>query len=148
MRNTHSLLLFGSWIWIKINATSSRGQLCRESWLQQKSSAMWKSGGSDQFSDTDLVDWHFHCHDKVTRVVWLGCIVPQSVWVEWLQWLEGRNLGWFIFATPPTWFAASTMLHPHHHYHHSPLNLFPLNLDPIILSHEHPQSPSSFFSMN
>lgn len=75
-----------------------RSQLCGE------------SGGSDQFSKMDLVDEHFHCRVKVMRGVWLGCVVPQSVWVEWLLRWEGRNLGWFVFATPSTWSVASTTL--------------------------------------
>lgn len=150
MRNTHSLLLFGSWIWIKINATSSRGQLCRLCWLHQKSSATWgirricpvlrHSPGGRAFP----LSWQSE-ERSLARL----CRSPKCVG-GMASMVGGQEPGLIHLCNTPHLVCSqhgappftTTIITPHS------ISLFPLNLEPIILPHQHPQLPSSFSSMN
>lgn len=101
---------------------SGRGQLC---------------GDLTSFPDTSQVDAHFHCHDKVMRgFSWVVLFPEVCRWNDFYSWKAGTKAD---SSDSLTWAAASTLLRPSP----SPLSLPPqshfvlLNVDPMILSHQH-----------
>lgn len=104
---------------------SGRGQLCGD--VKDLTS----------FPDTSQVDAHFHCHDKVMRgFSWVVLFPEVCRWNDFYSWKAGTEAD---SSDSFTWAAASTLLRPSP----SPLSLPPhshfvlLNVDPMILSHQH-----------
>lgn len=142
MRRT-PVLLFGSYMWgfQSWNQCSllQRSTIYR-SLTSVEWSARWGIGRILPIFQTQAGWMSISTVVTVMRGVWLGCFVSWSVWVEWLLHLEGRDLGWFIFATPspgqqPA--PCSTLSH-----------FVPLNLNPMILSHQYSQIPSLLALLN
>lgn len=129
----------------EINATSFRGQLFRECWLQPEGSDMWVTGRIWPVFQT----WAWWRRISTVMAKWWGAfgwvvLFPEVCgWNDFYSW-KARDLGWFIFATPSLGKQPAPCSTLHHHHHRSPQSHFiPLNMDSVILSYQHLQFPSS-----